>query len=94
MALTHRCGTLGMQVRRRAPRSKAMQQQAIWRWVFRDPVTGRIRTDGRMIEREAARYPGAMRVSGFGGSPRSPNERSDFEDTQAGSFQTRDAHID
>ena len=69
-------------------------QQTVWRWVFRDPVTGRIRTDGRMTEREAARYPGAMRVPGVGLDPRYPDERVDFEDTQAGSFQTTGSHVD
>ncbi len=69
-------------------------QQVVGRWVFRDPVTGRIRTDGRMTEREAARYPGAIRIPGFDRSPQGHAKRSDFEDTQAASFQTTDSHVD
>ena len=64
-------------------------RQAVWRWVFRDSASGRIRT-----EREAARYPNAMPIPGFGRSPRSLDERADFEDTQAGSFQTTGSHAD
>ena len=66
-----------------------MQKQQVWRWAFRDPVSGRIRTDGRMSELEAARYPGALLRS-----PRSPHEPNDFEDTQAGAFHTTSAPID
>ena len=79
---------MGQQAERQA------DQRKVWRWVFRDPVTGRNRTDDRMMEREAARYPGAMRVPGVGRDPRCPDERKDFEDTQAGSFQTTDSHVD
>ena len=68
--------------------------QAVWRWVFRDPVSGPIRNLGRMTEREAARCPAAMRIPRFGRSPRSPEEHNDFEDTQAGSFCTSGARID
>ena len=71
-----------------------MQQQQVWRWVFRDPVSGRIRTDGRMTAQEAARYPGAMRIPALVRSPRSPHEPTDFEDTQASTFHAASAHID
>ena len=71
-----------------------MQQQQVWRWVFRDPVSGRIRTDCRMTPQEAARYPGAMRIPALLRSPRSPHEPNDFEDTQAGAFHTTSAPID
>lgn len=63
-----------------------MQQEQSWRWVYRDPVTGRIRTDGRMTEHEAACYPGAMRIPEFGSHPRSTDGAPDFVDTQAGAF--------
>ena len=69
-------------------------RQAVWRWVFRDSVSGPNRADGRMTEREAARYPGAMRIPGVGCGPRCADERVDFEDTQAGSFQTTGSHVD
>ena len=62
---------------------------AIWRWVFRDPVSGPTRT-----EPGAARCPGAMRNPGLGHSPLKPVERNDFEDTQAGSFHATGAHVD
>ena len=71
-----------------------MQKQQVWRWLFRDPVSGRTRTDGRMTALEAACYPGAMRIPALGRSPRSPHEPSDFEDTQAGTFHTTSAPID
>ena len=70
------------------------EQQAVWRWVFRDSVSGPVRTDGRLTEREAARYPGAGRIPNVGRGPRCPDERVDFEDTQAGSFQTTGSHVD
>ena len=61
---------------------------------IRDPVSGRIRTDGRITPQEAARYPGAMRIPALSRSPRSPHEPNDFEDTQAGTFHTTSTHID
>ena len=79
---------MGQQTKQQADR------QTVWRWVFRDPVSGRILTDGRMTEREAARYPGAMRIAGVGRDPRCADERVDFEDTQAGSFQATGSHLD
>ena len=69
-----------------------MRQELLWRWVYRDPVSGRLRTDGRMTEGKAARYPGAMRLLGFGLGRPAPDPRTDFEDTQAGTFRTTGAH--
>ena len=69
-----------------------MRQELLWRWVYRDPVSGRLRTDGRMTEGEAARYPGAMRIPGFGWCRPASEPRTDFEDTQAGTFRTTGAH--
>ena len=71
-----------------------MQKQQVWRWAFRDPASGRIRTDGRMSELEAARHPGAMPIPALLRSPRSPHEPNDFEDTQAGACHTTSAPID
>ena len=67
-----------------------MQQDQLWRWVYRDPTTGRIRTDGHMTELEAMRFPGAMRIPGFGSRPRAASNSPDFQDTQAGTFRVRD----
>ena len=60
-----------------------MQHDPVWRWVYRDPVTGRIRTDGLMTEREAERYPGAMRIPGFRSHPRSADIAEELDDRQA-----------
>ena len=70
-----------------------MQQQSIWGWVFRARVSGWFHADGRATDPEAPRYPVAMRGSEFGCDARSHEERTDFEDTQAGSFCTSGAHI-
>ena len=71
-----------------------MQQQSIWGRVFRGRVSGQIYTDRRTPDPEAPRNPGAMRGSEFGCDARSHEKRTDFEDTQAGSFCTSGAHID
>lgn len=73
-----------------------MKQATVWRWVYRDPETGRIRTDGRMTEHEATHYPGAMRIpgSGPGPRPRAVDDVTDFEDTLAGAFLTEGEHGD
>ena len=71
-----------------------MQQQRVWRWVFRDPVGRQIRTEGRMPGREATPYPGATRLPAIVCGPHHPDERNDFEDTQAGSFHATGAYAD
>lgn len=71
-----------------------MQQESVWRWVFRDPVSDRLRADGRVTAGEASRFPGAMRIPAPGRSPRGPEACNDFEDTQAGSFHTTELHAD
>ena len=45
-----------------------------------------------MTEGEAVRYPGAMRIPGFGWCRPASEPRNDFEDTQAGTFRTTGAH--
>lgn len=69
-------------------------QQQLWRWVSRNPVNGRLRTEGRPPGREALRDAGAMRVPDGGLRPRFTDDPQDFQDTQADAFRTTSANDD
>lgn len=69
-------------------------QQQLWRWASRNPVNGRLRTEGRPSGREALHDAGAMRVPNVALRPRFTDDPQDFQDTQADAFRTTSANDD
>jgi hypothetical protein len=69
-----------------------MEAEQRWRWVYRDPATGRIRTDGHMTEDEASRFPDAVRIPDRGRY--ASDGALNFRETNPGHFPSNHAPRD